>query len=87
MSFVQYKCAIIGDGLTPETAFRPAIADVIDPVLSSVKAFPAWSVVGDVPTDQKGVPTSLTCIVEVQDDTNALLVVNNPNITPVVGKA
>lgn len=82
MAAAQYQCKIIGDGKSTETAFRPAIEDVLVPVLGT-KGFPTWRIVGEIPVDKNGVPTVTTCVIEVSDNAMAALVVGNPDITAV----
>lgn len=82
MATAQYQCKIIGDGKSPETAFRPAIEDVLVPVLGT-KAFPTWRIVGEIPVDKNGFPTITQVVIEVADDTRAALVAGNPDIAVV----
>lgn len=48
-----YLCDIVGDGQSPDTAFRPAVADLGVP----------W--VGSIPTDEAGRPLHTWCLVMV----------------------
>lgn len=63
MTKAEYQCLIVGDGKTPETAFRPAIADVKD---ANGKCAYSYSV--SIPTDKNGVPIGLTCTVIAEGD-------------------
>lgn len=80
MAAARYLCKIVGDGKSTETAFRPAIEDVLVPVLGT-KAFPTWRIVGEIPVDKNGVPTITQVTIEVADNTKAALVIGNPDIT------
>ena len=82
MATADYLCQIIGDGKTPETAFRPALADVLQPVLGT-PAFPSWNVIEEVVTDASGKPISPTCKIRVADNTHAALLISNPLISPI----
>lgn len=76
----QYLCKIVGDGKSTETAFRPAIEDVLVPILGT-KAFPTWRIVGEIPVDKNGFPTITQVVIEVADNAKAALVIGNPDIT------
>lgn len=78
----QYLCKIVGDGKSTETAFRPAIEDVLVPVLGT-KAFPTWRIVGEIPVDKNGFPTITQVVIEVADNAKAALVIGNTDITAV----
>lgn len=54
-----YVCKVIGDGLEPETAFRPAIADIVDPKTGQ----PAFSYSVVIGNDAAGRPTKDWCLV------------------------
>lgn len=54
-----FVCKIIGDGLSPETAFRPAIQDVLDPA-TGFRAFNTSSVIA---IDEFGQPVLEWCLV------------------------
>lgn len=62
-------CKIIGDGLTPETAFRPAISDVTDPQ-TGFAAYNITSIIGNYPAGhpQAGQPTHDWCLVLASGD-------------------
>lgn len=82
MAAAVYTCAIIGDGKSPDTAFRPAINDI--KTAAGQPAFPQWHLSSECPVDPvTGAPTVATINVTVADNSNAALVQNNPQITPV----
>jgi hypothetical protein len=72
----MYVCTIIGDGLTPATAFRAAIEDIVDPD-TGMKAFATAVVIG---TDANGQPTHDWCLVHAAGP-NHKLAENDPRIT------
>lgn len=82
MATAQYLCKIVGDGKSTETAFRPAIEDVLVPVLGT-KAFPTWRIVGEIPVDKNGVPTVTHVVIEVADNSKAALILNNLDVVAV----
>lgn len=68
-------CKVIGDGLSPETAFRPAIDDVIDPVTG----FRAFNTSVTLAVDPKtGQPLNDWCLVHAAG--NFKLVADNADI-------
>lgn len=70
-----YVCKIIGDGIEPETAFRPAIHDIIDPQ-SGLRAFDYSAAIA---TDAQGQPVSNWCLV-IAAGRDHRLVANHPDI-------
>lgn len=54
-------CTVIGDGLTPETAFRPAIQDITDPQTGNA-AYSIASVIATAPNGQPALPWCL-CVI------------------------
>lgn len=73
-----YICKIIGDGLTPETSFRPAIEDVLDPV-TGMRAFSTANVIATDPVT--GVPIKPWALVIATGQKHGL-VANHPDIDP-----
>lgn len=69
-----YTCKVYGDGLSPETAFRPAISDVRD--LAGKVAFQHNFCIS-VGVDGK--PLSTTCDVQALGDPT--LIALNPDVT------
>lgn len=53
-----YRVPIVGDGLTPETAYAPHLP-----------AGTIWQ--ADIPTDASGKPTAASCVVSVLSDNDA----------------
>lgn len=76
MSKAYYVCKIIGDGQSPETAFRPAIQDVIDPK-THLKAFNTSHVIAINPAT--GQPVKPWCLVIAAGPDHSL-VRNHPDI-------
>jgi hypothetical protein len=73
-----YICKIIGDGQEPETAFRPAIQDVIDQKTGA----PAFSIASVIATDPTtGLPVFPWALV-IASGTKHGLVQNHPDIDP-----
>lgn len=70
-----YVCKIIGDGIEPETAFRPAIHDIIDPS-TGMRAFDYSAA---IVTDENGQPVSDWCLV-IAAGRDHKLAANNPDI-------
>ena len=78
MAAATYTCQIIGDGKSPDTAFRPAINDVKDS-----NGDPAFKHECAIPVDPRtGFPIVASIDVTVEDNRNAALVAGNPLITP-----
>lgn len=69
-------CKIIGDGQNTETAFRPAIVDVVDPI-TGFQAFNVSSVIATDP--QTGHPIESWCLVIAAGD-NFKLVADNVDV-------
>ncbi|MCC6530922.1 MAG: hypothetical protein IT531_00095 [Burkholderiales bacterium] len=68
-------CKIIGDGQEPETAYRPAIHDIIDP-RSGLRAF---AYVTAIASNPDGTPVHDWCIV-LASGKNFALAAGNPDI-------
>lgn len=62
-----YDCKVIGDGKSPQTAFRPAIAE-----LHANKGGPVLSYSCDIAVDSKGVPVASTVKATVTGDQQAI---------------
>lgn len=78
MSKALLLCRILGDGQTPDTAYRAAIADVVDPAdPTGPKPFITRAVIGSDP--DTGAPLHDWCIA-VADGVKHSLYRNNPDI-------
>lgn len=68
-------CKIIGDGLTPETAYRPAVADILDPQ-TGMRAFNVAQVMASNPDGTPKRPWALVVIAGPRMD----LIANNQDV-------
>jgi hypothetical protein len=77
-----YTCKIIGDGQSPETAWRPAIQDIVDAGRGGIRAFDFTAVMP--PSDpQTGAPTRDWCLV-IASGPDHRLAEGNPDVDPLV---
>ena len=62
MRVVQFVLPIIGDGKTPETAFRADMSGVVDPITGAAPVRYSSA----IESDENGLPMSATCVVTAE---------------------